>query len=56
MELARTLFANKQLSIPDICTRLGVSRSTLYRYVGVPLRKLAPTDKYRHQAVEIPTS
>jgi DNA invertase Pin-like site-specific DNA recombinase len=34
LDLARTLFANKQLSIPDICTRLGVSRSTLYRHLG----------------------
>ncbi|MHB8574024.1 MAG: recombinase family protein [Dehalococcoidia bacterium] len=34
MELARTLFANKQNAIHDICKTLGVSRSTVYRYLG----------------------
>src|SRR5437016_3253744 len=31
--LARRLFADPHHSIPDICSTLGVSRSTLYRYV-----------------------
>lgn len=31
--LARRLFAEKNHSIDDICSTLGISRSTLYRYV-----------------------
>jgi DNA invertase Pin-like site-specific DNA recombinase len=31
--LARRLFAEKSHSIDDICSTLGISRSTLYRYV-----------------------
>ena len=31
--LARRLFADPHHSIPDICSTLGISRSTLYRYV-----------------------
>src|SRR5215467_12727857 len=31
--LARSLFANKSHSIEEICTTLGISRATLYRYV-----------------------
>jgi len=31
--LAQTLFADKSISIDDICQTLRVSRSTLYRYV-----------------------
>ncbi len=34
LRLARTLFASKQNSITSICTTLGVSRSTLYRYLA----------------------
>jgi DNA invertase Pin-like site-specific DNA recombinase len=34
VRMAQTLFADKQRSIPDICKTLGVSRSTLYRYLG----------------------
>ena len=34
LRMARTLFADTKRSIPEICTMLGVSRSTLYRYVG----------------------
>ena len=34
LAMARTLFADTQRSIPDICKTLGVSRSTLYRYMG----------------------
>src|SRR2546421_7674425 len=33
LRMARTLFADKQRSIGDICKALGVSRSTLYRYL-----------------------
>ena len=36
VRMAQTLFADKQRSIPDICKTLGVSRSTLYRYLGGP--------------------
>ena len=31
--LARRLFADKSHSVDDICSTLGISRSTLYRYV-----------------------
>lgn len=31
--LARRLFAEKKHSLDDICSTLGISRSTLYRYV-----------------------
>jgi len=31
--LARQLFASKEHSIPDLCSALGISRATLYRYV-----------------------
>jgi DNA invertase Pin-like site-specific DNA recombinase len=31
--LAQRLFADKSNPIPDICSALGISRSTLYRYV-----------------------
>jgi DNA invertase Pin-like site-specific DNA recombinase len=31
--LARQMFADKSHSIPEMCTALGISRATLYRYV-----------------------
>jgi DNA invertase Pin-like site-specific DNA recombinase len=31
--LARQLFASKDDSIPELCSALGISRATLYRYV-----------------------
>jgi DNA invertase Pin-like site-specific DNA recombinase len=31
--LARQMFADQSHSIPEICTALGISRATLYRYV-----------------------
>src|SRR5436305_10245301 len=31
--LARHMFASKSHSIPEMCSTLGISRSTLYRYV-----------------------
>jgi DNA invertase Pin-like site-specific DNA recombinase len=34
LAMAKTLFADKKRSIPDICKTLGVSRSTLYRWVA----------------------
>src|SRR5438128_7944827 len=34
LTIAQTLFADQKRSIPEICKTLGVSRSTLYRYVG----------------------
>src|SRR5438132_1254238 len=36
LALATTLFADKKRSIPEICKTLGVSRSTLYRYMTAP--------------------
>ena len=36
LAMAKTLFADTSRSIPDICKTLGVSRSTLYRYVSDP--------------------
>jgi hypothetical protein len=34
--LARQMFADQSHSIPEICTALGISRATLYRYVKEP--------------------
>src|SRR5438552_3531972 len=34
LAMAKTLYADKQRSIPEICHTLGVSRSTLYRYLA----------------------
>src|SRR5438105_14419665 len=34
LAMAKALYADKQRSIPDICQTLGVSRSTLYRYLA----------------------
>lgn len=31
--LARQLFSSKEHSIPELCSVLGISRATLYRYV-----------------------
>ena len=31
--LARQLFASKEHSIPELCSALGISRATFYRYV-----------------------
>jgi DNA invertase Pin-like site-specific DNA recombinase len=31
--LARRMFADQSRSIPEICSELGISRATLYRYV-----------------------
>ncbi len=36
LAMAKTLFADTTRSIPDICKTLGVSRSTLYRYMSAP--------------------
>ncbi len=35
--MAKTLMANSEISIKDICTKLGVSKATLYR--NVPTRR-----------------
>jgi predicted DNA-binding transcriptional regulator AlpA len=43
--MAKTLFADTSRSIPDICTTLGVSRSTLYRYVSDPPTQSAAKKK-----------
>jgi DNA invertase Pin-like site-specific DNA recombinase len=32
--MAKTLMADKNLSIKQICERLGIAKSTLYKYVG----------------------
>src|SRR5437764_4879442 len=34
LAMAKTLFADTKRSIPEICQTLGVSRSTLYRYLA----------------------
>src|SRR5205823_4136798 len=34
LAMAKTLFADTKRSIPEICHTLGVSRSTLYRYLA----------------------
>src|SRR5438477_3732516 len=34
LAIAKTLYADKTRSIPEICKTLGIARSTLYRYVG----------------------
>ena len=36
--LAQALYEDKNNSIADICSTLRVSRSTLYRYLGVGVR------------------
>jgi len=33
--LANKLFKDKSISLDDICTTLKMSKSTLYRYVGI---------------------
>lgn len=33
VSLAKRMFANKEMGIPEICEALGISRATLYRYV-----------------------
>jgi predicted DNA-binding transcriptional regulator AlpA len=32
--MAKTLMADKNLSVKQICERLGIAKSTLYKYVG----------------------
>jgi predicted DNA-binding transcriptional regulator AlpA len=33
--MAKTLMADKNLSVKQICERLGIAKSTLYKYVGL---------------------
>ena len=47
--MAKALYADQTHSVADICTMLGISRSTLYRYLDVPvdatdIARSAPTD------------
>lgn len=42
--LARHLFADPNQSIPEICSTLEISRSTLYRYVREAKKTLKPSD------------
>ncbi len=49
--MARALHADKRHSIADICTTLGISRATLYRYLAVPTptpadRPTPPTERF----------
>ncbi len=37
--MAQTLFADKSLSIKQICDRLGIAKSTLYKYAGPASKK-----------------
>jgi DNA invertase Pin-like site-specific DNA recombinase len=32
--MAKTLMADKNLSVKQICERLGIAKNTLYKYVG----------------------
>lgn len=41
IQMARRLHADPSNSITDICTTLGVSRATLYRYLRVPEKERA---------------
>src|SRR5437588_7311427 len=44
--MARALHADKTHSIAEICTSVGVSRATLYRYLGKPVQSDArPADR-----------
>lgn len=36
VKTAKTMIKNKSMSIADICSSLGISRATLYRYVTIP--------------------
>ena len=42
--LAQRLFADKKYAIDDICSTLGISRSTLYRYVREAKKASRPSD------------
>jgi DNA invertase Pin-like site-specific DNA recombinase len=39
--MARALYADHSRSIADICKSLGISRATLYRYLGSPVKPAA---------------
>ncbi len=43
--MAKALYADHSHSITDICTSVGVSRATLYRYLDMPAAPTsAPTE------------
>jgi DNA invertase Pin-like site-specific DNA recombinase len=44
--MARGLYADKSHTVAEICTSLGISRATLYRYV-TPARSAPSSDKER---------
>jgi len=37
--LAQKLFRDKSISLDDICTTLKISRTTLYKYVGLERKR-----------------
>ncbi len=39
--MAQTLIADKSLSVSQICTRLGIAKSTLYKYAGDSRRTIS---------------
>ncbi len=41
LAMARSLYADTNNSIEDICKTLGISRATLYRYIGEPATNAA---------------
>lgn len=44
--MAKALYADHSHSITDICKSVGVSRATLYRYLGKPVQSDAqPTER-----------
>jgi len=48
LALARTLYADKTTPIADICRQFGISRPTLYRYLGskrVAQKTVVPTEE-----------
>ena len=43
-EMARRMYADKHNSVTEICKTLGISRMTLWRYVGAGEREGMPRD------------
>jgi AcrR family transcriptional regulator len=44
--MAKALYADESHSIAEICTSVGVSRATLYRYLGKQVQSAArPADR-----------
>jgi len=47
LAMARSMYADQNNSIEDICKTLGISRATLYRYVGTVAQPKTPSDNAR---------